>query len=74
MADPIGPFATGYDSTAVLMTDYYTGSKIVIGDGVWLTAGHIVYEWDRKADATPNILYRSSYASKVDDYKLYVDA
>lgn len=67
-----GPYRTGFGSSASDGGGYIeSGKGIVIGDGVWLTAAHVVYEWDRVSATNPNIIANSSLSSKIVDYRGY---
>lgn len=71
LVDTTGPIAEGYQGTAHILPDPTNGKGIVIGDGYWLTAGHVIYEWDRVSGISPSIIANPSLTGLIYDYRQY---
>ena len=67
-----GPFAEGFGVSATIKPSVEVGKGIVIGDNYVLTAGHVVFEWDRKSGSSPNIVTDHQYEGDVYDYRNYL--
>lgn len=74
VVDVTGPSSSGYQGSASTVDGDSHGKGVVIGDGYILTAGHVVFEWDRVSGSTPNIITNPNLVGKVFDYRAYAGA